>query len=716
METNKHQKARGKISFWQIIFTPFVMLYCEIFKKESVGEKKNKLRLSAVVLFPVFFLYMELILRIMVSAGFTDFLLNTFNTGLLIVPCFCVAAGLLLFALCSMLPKTAARITAGCIVSFFAVLYITQIIYHDFFGKYLILASIFSGGMGQLADDGIIWNTIRAIIKAIPTILLMAIPSVIIFTPLSRVLWFGDSTKFGVTKVVRSAIYAALSAIIHFALAIIISLSPLASVQSGEFDPNAAMYRFGMLRTEMLDVKYNLLGIDQKVEIQQEIDLSGDKPALPPEETEKYKPNVMDIDFEALSANTTNDKLLKMNEYFSTKEPTYTNEYTGMYKGYNLIYITAEGFSPYCIDPELTPTLYKMQQEGFKFPNFYTPIWGVSTSDGEYTICTGLLPKAGVWSFFRSGEKPNYMPFCLGNMFRSIGVNETRAYHNHTHSYYKRHISHPNMGYDYKGMGTGVEQYVKGVWPESDLEMITGSTPEYINSGKQFHTYYMTVSGHLEYNWVGNSMAVKNKDLVAHLDCSDTLKAYYACNIELDRAMEKLLADLNAAGVADKTVISIAPDHYPYGLEQKEGDKYALWEEMLGHPVETNFELYKSVWLLYCQGTKDAPTVEKPCCSVDMLPTVLNLFGFEYDSRLIMGSDVLSTEGGLVIFGNRSFITDMGKYNTSTGSFELAEGKSFKDDEEKSKYIAGVRAIVNNKFTMSKQILEEDYYGYVFGK
>jgi phosphoglycerol transferase MdoB-like AlkP superfamily enzyme len=715
METNKHQKAGSKISLWQIVFAPVILLYCELFKKEAVGDKKNKLRLSAVVLFPVFFLYMELIQKIMTCAGFKDFLLNTFNSGLILIPCFCIVAGLLLFALCSMLPKTAARMVAGGVISFFAILFITQIIYHDFFGKYLILASIFSGGMGQLADDGVIWNTIRAIIKAIPTILLMAIPSVIIFTPLSRVLWFGDNTKFGTRKLTRSALYTAVSLVLHLILAFIISVSPLASVQSGEFDPNIAMHRFGLLRTEVLDVKYNLLGIEQNVEIQEEINLGG-KPDSPPEETEKYKPNVMDIDFEALSAKTTNDKLIEMNEYFASKEPTYTNEYTGMYKGYNLIYITAEGFSPYCIDPELTPTLYKMQQEGFNFTNFYTPIWGVSTSDGEYTVCTGLLPKSGVWSFFRSGEKPNYMPFCLGNMFRSIGVNETRAYHNHTHSYYKRHISHPNMGYDYKGMGTGVEKYVKGVWPESDLEMITGSTADYVNSGKQFHTYYMTVSGHLEYNWVGNSMAVKNKDLVAHLDCNETLKAYYACNIELDRAMEKLLADLNAAGVADKTVISIAPDHYPYGLEQKEGDKYVMWKELLGHPVETNFELYESVWLLYCQGTKNAPTVEKPCCSVDMLPTVLNLFGFEYDSRLIMGSDVLSTEGGLVIFGNRSFITDMGKYNTTTGTFELAAGKSFKDEEEKSKYISGVRAIVNNKFTMSKQILEEDYYGYVFGK
>lgn len=717
MPTSKHHKKSFFRTLFITVFFPVILLYSEVVKKDKHQlEKGFSTKLSVAVFYPASLLYMELIMRITTSAGVGDFFQNLWGIGLIIIPLFSVVVGFMLFAVCSLMPKTAARIVAGCVLSFFAVVYITQIIYHDFFGKYLILASIFSGGMGQLADDGIIWNTIIAILKAIPIILLMAIPPIVVLTPLSRILWFGDRKPFVSGKMLRPIIYAALSAVIHFTLVIVIAFSPLASIQSGEFDPNLAMHKFGLLRTEALDIKYNLLGIDQKMDIEEEIDLNQGNPEPAPEETEKYVPNVMDIDFDALSSKTSNKTLLAMNDYFSTREPTYTNEYTGMYKGYNLIYVTAEGFSPYCIDPVLTPTLYKMQQEGFKFNNFYTPIWGVSTSDGEYTVCTGLLPKAGVWSFFRSGENKNYMPFCLGNMFRSIGVNETRAYHNHTHSYYKRHISHPNMGYDYKGMGTGVEKYVKSVWPESDLEMITGSTPEYLTSGKQFHTYYMTVSGHLEYNWVGNSMSVKNRELVKDLNCSETLKAYYACNIELDRAMEKLLSDLNAAGVADKTVISIAPDHYPYGLEQPEGDKYVIWEELLGHPVETNFELYESVWLLYCQGTKDAPTVEKPCCSVDMLPTVLNLFGFEYDSRLIMGSDVLSNSGGLVIFGNRSFITDMGKYNTQTGEFKLAEGKSFADEEEKNAYISGVRSIVNNKFTMSKQILEEDYYGYVFGK
>ena len=184
-----------------------------------------------------------------------------------------------------------------------------------------------------------------------------------------------------------------------------------------------------------------------------------------------------------------------MHQYFSSLPPTYKNEYTGKYKGYNLILITAESFSPYAIHKDVTPTLYKMANEGYKFTNFYNPIWEVSTLDGEYVACTGLLPKRNIWSFYKSGS--NSMPFVMGNQLNKLGY-KTMAYHNHTYDYYERQISHPNMGYEYKGIGNGLE--LSNAWPRSDLEMLEKTIPEYIDH-EPFHTYYMTVSGHMQYNF-----------------------------------------------------------------------------------------------------------------------------------------------------------------------------------------------------------------------
>ncbi|MDU6262977.1 MAG: sulfatase-like hydrolase/transferase [Anaerocolumna aminovalerica] len=420
------------------------------------------------------------------------------------------------------------------------------------------------------------------------------------------------------------------------------------------------------------------------------------KKAIPTPTPIDTSPNILAIDFEALSKEETKETVKMMHQYFASTEPTRKNKYTGMFKGYNLIMLTAEGFSPWAVDKEITPTLYKLIHEGFVFENFYTPLWWASTIDGEYVACTSLIPKSGVISFYESGS--NIMPFALGNQFNKIGYS-TRAYHNHTYTYYKRQISHPNMGYDYKGVGNGLE--ITESWPESDLEMIEVTMPEYIDD-QPFHTYYMTVSGHMNYTFHGNQMSTKNKEAVDHLPYSMEGKAYIACNIELDRALERLIGELERKGIADKTVIALSADHYPYGLEKDKID------ELAGHKVEENFELYKNQFILWSGSIKKPIFIDKPCSSLDIMPTLSNLFGLSYDSRLFMGKDILSDSPPLVIFSNRSFITDKVMYNSKTKEIIKLSEEELPED-----YISTMNKIVNNKFLISESILDEDYYSYI---
>ena len=371
------------------------------------------------------------------------------------------------------------------------------------------------------------------------------------------------------------------------------------------------------------------------------------------------------------------------------------NDRTGKYEGYNLILITAEGYSHYAVDNDVTPTLYKMQTEGINFTNFYNPIWGVSTSDGEYVATTSLIPKSGIWSYYKSGS--NSMPFAMGNQLKELGYS-TRAYHNHSYTYYKRNISHPNMGYDYKGVGNGLD--VRKTWPESDIEMMEKTVDEYIKDEK-FHTYYMTVSGHMRYTFDGNFIAAKNKSLVKDLPYNDAGKAYMATQIELDRAMGHLLKKLEEAGIADKTLIAISADHYPYGLEEADLNNLA------GHTVEKNFELYKSSFILYTKGMKPE-VIDRPVSSLDIIPTIDNLMGIKYDSRLLMGTDMFSEKEPLVIFSNRSFISSKGRYNAATKEFTPNPGVTVPQY-----YSKNMSAAIDRKFTYSALILDNDYYSKV---
>ena len=101
--------------------------------------------------------------------------------------------------------------------------------------------------------------------------------------------------------------------------------------------------------------------------------------------------------------------------------------------------------------------------------------------------------------------------------------------------------------------------------------------PEYIDS-QPFHAYYMTVSGHLEYNFHGQCHGFKEQKECGRSAIFRTCQSYIATQIELDRAMEYLLAQLRK-GIADKTLIAMSSDHYPYGLE------HHVIEELAGHKL-----------------------------------------------------------------------------------------------------------------------------------
>ena len=417
----------------------------------------------------------------------------------------------------------------------------------------------------------------------------------------------------------------------------------------------------------------------------------------PPVPTWDTSPNVLDINFDSLIESADSKAVKEVHQYFAGRTPSNKNAKTGMFKGSNLILITAEAFSHLAVSEELTPTLYKLMHEGFYFTDYYVPDWGVSTTDGEYAHLTGTIPKDGVWSFKRSAD--NYMPLTLNQQLLKLGYN-SYAYHGHTYTYYGRNLYLENLGYNYKGLGNGLE--VKKTWPESDIEVVDLSTADFVGQSP-FSVYYMSISGHREFTFGGNAIAAKNKDLVAHLPYSSNVRAYLATQLELEKSMELLLQRLEEAGVLSNTVIVLTADHYPNGLTAEE------MGELLGHTPEGNFEIYRNGCIIWKQGMTPE-TIDEPMSHLDLLPTVSNLFGLEFDSRLYMGRDVFSDAEPLVMFRNRSWITADARYNSQTGKAEFFSGA------ESSEYVKAINKEVGNRFAVSTRILDNDYWDILFGQ
>ena len=625
--------------------------YCE------KQEQTKKLLYHAGIMFAAIFLY-EMILRVDTIGQLRAGIGGRGLAILIAASAFFAVFFALIGGLCS---RRAERNLLTTVLIVLAVVFASQIVYYDIFRTFYTTYSMFNGG--QVAEfQGIIWQTILE--KRLPLfVTALVCTATVLAVRKKRFLLHGLHKQAVVT--------AAALLVLTFGAAQLLTFS-------GERGPDSpynyytafneikgSVRSFGLLRADVLDAGR----------------LAARKCG-----------QLIDDDADAQT-------LQELDSYFAQKEPNQPNDKTGLFAGKNLIFITAESFADYAVSETYTPTLYKLQSEGYQFTNYYNPVWGVSTSDGEYLNLVGLLPEAGIWSMTEAAD--NALPYTLAHQFTRLGYT-AKAYHDHDINFYHRTESHPNLGYDFDGQGGGYE--FTHTWPESDLEMIDQTTadfltPEADGSIAPFHVYYLTVSGHMEYNFWDQAMSIKHRDEVADMNVSETAQAYMAANIEFDRAVELLLTRLAEVGVLDNTVIVIAGDHYPYAL--KDAQIAELKEYVTGTRPDNDYEKFRSSLIIWTPDMQ-AETVSKVGSNFDILPTLSNLFGLEYDGgKYLMGRDLFdASREGLAVFEDRSWITDRGRR-------EELETDSSADTQQ---YVQEIDETVLQMFRCSQMMMDEDYF------
>ncbi len=721
--------------------------------------------LFSMLFFPCAILYHELLLRIF------DKDLPFFSMALLRLPLLSLAAGLFIFLILDLIPNKSVSRWAGGILSFiFIVILCVERGMRKLFSIYYGIISA-----GKVAGDAVgdfTDNLISAIIGLIPFILLALVP-LVIFILMRRVIFHDRGQRWPARGLIA-------------VLLIIAQLLGVALSKTGEakaaytynFDANTGIPEFGLLTSIRLELQYAIFGMPE-MDLDFTEDPTGDEPAGPsdpgdaddpdnpdapddpddpgspdapdnPDDPEnpgepqtpavpvEYGYNTLDIDFASLIDNSSGT-IQNMHEYFGSLGSTKQSEYTGMFEGKNLILITAESFSPYVIDKDLTPTLYRLTHEAFVFNHFYQPDWTQSTVGGEFSVVTGLIPNWVNGDVAARESIGNYFPTTLGNMFKALGY-VTPAWHNGSYTYYSRNKYLETFGYDFKGEEGGGLDLTIDSWPRSDKEMFEVTADEYINAyvqtGQKFHAYYMTISGHGNWSFAKNHRAADYKDLVQqkYPDLSEPCQSYIASNIDLDRGLEVLVKKLEDAGIADDTLIVMCTDHYPYFLgngNNNPGDSTDYYNELTNAIIgETDSEAvtsrYRSTLLMWSGCIKEPIIVDTPCSSIDIVPTVANLFGLKYDSRLYSGRDIFATNWEadkysstvpVVIFADsvamkgNSWITPAGTYESSTKTFTPAPGVTL---EDQNAYVASVKRLVAGKIQNAKLIISQDYYAKIF--
>ena len=615
-----------------------------------------------------------------------------------------VLFGLLGGALCTLvvssLPKVLRQITGVFLVAAQVLLAEVQLVYHCIFGDFMPVSQIGMGGNVVVNFNSQLLYGIRQNLLKI-LLLLLPLIAVILCLALRR----GQALKLRLRWKQTMASFAVLLALLLTVTGLMYvgrdnAFSVYRTFTNVNTSTDSSYKKIGMLATTAQELRYMLFSGSGSIAITPSSLNTSDAPRA-------YSSNsynvIESIDFAALADSTDSDILKATDEYLSNATPTRKNNYTGLLKDYNLITICAESFCPWFISEELTPTLYKLSHTGILFENYYGTFQSVTTN-GEYTMCMGLYPDMSRTktdsSFNVAGT--NYLPFCLGNALKGMGY-QAWGYHDYIGDFYNRNITHANMGYTFKAADSGLAMKID--WPSSDLEMMEASVDDYINSGEPFHAYYMTFSGHYQYNW-DNAMSAKNRDAVKDLPYSEPVKAYIACNLELEYALEYLMQRLEEAGVADKTCIVLTNDHYPYGLTEDE------YNELAGQTLDTTFEKYRNSFICYVPGLSENIVVDEYCSTADILPTLLNLFGVDYDSRLLAGTDVLSSGIHAAVLSDKSFLTKTFRYDAGTETVIPADENTTVSDKLAEAY----RLYVDSRFQLSGNILNSDYYAHVFAR
>lgn len=591
----------------------------------------------------------------------------------------CLAIGFILIFIKNLFSKKINKILFYILYFVLMFIYELQFIYYKMMGYVCSVASLKMAGDAATGYE----NIIGYVLKNWYVVLLLLLPFVILLV-------FNKEINFEKEINYKKLIYSFGTHIV-FLLFLLIGKNKIYSSYNLYYNlpqPLMMAQKLGVLTEVRLDIQRTMFGLNEKV-------YSGKKV----EYDDSY--NILDIDFDKT---TNNKKIDELNKYFKYNSATKKNEYTGIYKDKNVIYILAESLYPIAIDKELTPTLYKMTYEGFNFTNYYTPLYSKSTSDGEYMADWGILPKADNESNLKNSMN-NSNPYMLVSMFNQKNYN-TFAYHNYYGFFYDRKEYFKNLGFkNYKFCEDGIVKDCKmgDFFHASDEEMFKNTIDDYIKEDK-FFVNYVTLSAHGVYKYDKNEVARKYYDLVKDYDYPEELKLYLSANIDLDRGLEYLVERLEKEGKLDDTVFIITPDHYPYYLNPIGLETLNLRSD---EDKTDKYNLHHSSLIIWNSKDKNVE-IDNYSSIVDVLPTTLNLFGFNYDSRLLIGKDILSSNDGIVIFSDYSWLNKNGRYDALKDKFTCKKNCTVDDN-----YVDEVNNYVRNAFVASSLIQKHNYYKYI---
>lgn len=385
-----------------------------------------------------------------------------------------------------------------------------------------------------------------------------------------------------------------------------------------------------------------------------------------------------------------------LDKYFSLRAETIhsPNEMTGIYSGKNFLFIMLESIDTWMLTEDYMPNLYTLQQNSINFTNHYSPLYiSAGTFNTEFIANTSLIPSAA--GINNKVYINNNYPFSIANCFNAQGYT-SNSFHSSNPHIYNRGPIHQNLGYikyhNWEDMN--MEDY------QLDSQMINGFSK--MTATEPFFSFIITYSGHGPYtSEMGNISAphleAANEKVSKHpIDASkDDLQEYtyaIAHAMETDAFIGGLIEELSSHNLLEDTVLVFFTDHY---------GKYMTNHELLMDikNVDNKDLLCNTPFFIYHEGTSPQ-TIETISSSVDILPTIANMFNLDVKYEYFLGVDIFSDNEHYVIFpGNNWYDGEI--YYTPTYTGELTQNIFDRNKE------------VSNRIKYSEYILRSNYFNYI---
>lgn len=384
-----------------------------------------------------------------------------------------------------------------------------------------------------------------------------------------------------------------------------------------------------------------------------------------------------------------------LKETYNAEDTKKPNDFTGIFKSKNLIFLQLEGMDSWLLTKKSTPNLYNLLNHSINFTKHYSMYTGGgSTFNSEFAVNTGFTTPLSyienVYSF-----NTNTFPDTMAKLFKKEGY-AVNAFHMNSADFYSRGVNYKSWGYDnYFGL-VDIKNYDDDSYM-LDRELILNKT-FYNNMFKHntpFVNYIITYSPHTpfttekevgkllaEEKYKGQEIPPLTEEECARLAASET-----------DNMVGLLIQALKDNGLYDNTVIVAYSDHYLYTLEDKTIlDKYK----------ETDNNLINHTPFFIWSSDITPTDVNEVTMQTNILPTVLNLFGIKHNSNYYISKDALDDN-----YEGFAFFPDYSWYN---GEVYVENNKITNKGKISKKELSSMNDKIGDVIRQNDLTLKYDYF------